>query len=114
MNDENASTRRVLKYCVPVLLFSVAFNLPKFFEAEIGHLPVSANETVPIIRVTELRLNKAYSLYYNNIARLIVLGIAPFALLVFFNTKIYQDIQVRTMIYVRAALGGLSVGSSII
>ena len=29
VNDENASLRRVLKYVVPVILFSVVFNLPK-------------------------------------------------------------------------------------
>ncbi len=37
MNDENATCRRVLKYVVPVLSFSILFNVPKFFEAEIGY-----------------------------------------------------------------------------
>ena len=36
-----------------------------------------------------------YMLYYNNILRLVVLGILPFVMLVFFNTKIYSDVKVR-------------------
>ena len=37
-----------------------------------------------------------YMLYYNNILRLVVLGILPFVMLVFFNTKIYSDVKVRS------------------
>ena len=36
-------------------------------------------------------------LYYNNILRLVVLGILPFVMLVFFNTKIYSDVKVGNM-----------------
>ena len=44
--------------------------------------------------VTDLRIDPYYSAY-TNWSRLIVLGIVPFALLVFFNTKIYKDIRER-------------------
>ena len=37
VNDENASLRRVLKYVVPVILFSVVFNLPKVFDGNQCH-----------------------------------------------------------------------------
>lgn len=94
MNDENASLRRVLKYVVPVILFSVVFNLPKFFEGQIAWNHDSDPPT-PEIQVTELRLNRDYMLYYNNILRLVVLGILPFVMLVFFNTKIYSDVKAR-------------------
>ncbi len=115
MNDQNASLRRVLKYVIPVLSFSVVFNIPKFFEAEIEYVPDVPPESydyydgsgihnssskvddaalVPSLAVSDLRRNPDYAFYYNNWARLVVLGIMPFAMLVFFNTKIYQDIQV--------------------
>jgi hypothetical protein len=48
----------------------------------------------PYIEVTPLRKDPDYAIYYNNWARLAVLGIVPFLLLVYFNTKIYKDIQV--------------------
>ena len=46
------------------------------------------------LAVTDLRTNPNYAIYYNNWARLLVLGIIPFILLVYFNTKIYKDVQV--------------------
>jgi hypothetical protein len=33
MNDAGAIKRRLCKYLLPVLLASIIFNLPKFFEA---------------------------------------------------------------------------------
>eukprot|EP00095_Tigriopus_kingsejongensis_P000415 maker-scaffold19_size710362-snap-gene-6.13 protein:Tk00415 transcript:maker-scaffold19_size710362-snap-gene-6.13-mRNA-1 annotation:"AGAP001862-PA" len=94
MNDEHATLRRVLKYVVPVSLFSVLCNIPKFFEAQIQweNDPIT-NVTQPMLRVSDLRMNEAYITYYNHYFRLLFLGIIPFGLLVFFNTKIYQDIQ---------------------
>ena len=46
------------------------------------------------LQVAALRTHPIYSAY-NNWSRLIVLGILPFLLLVFFNTKIYEDIRER-------------------
>jgi hypothetical protein len=42
-----------------------------------------------------LRTDPDYAIYYSNWARFLVLGLLPFILLVFFNTKIYRDVQVR-------------------
>ncbi len=35
MNDSSALRRRVLRYVIPVLVFSLAFNLSKFFESKV-------------------------------------------------------------------------------
>lgn len=43
MNDSYAMRRRLLKYIVPVFLLSVVFNLPKFFEAEVGYAAAAAS-----------------------------------------------------------------------
>ena len=40
------------------------------------------------ITVTDLRRNPDYAIYYNNWTRLVVLGIIPFAMLVYFNYKV--------------------------
>ena len=52
MNDEHASLRRVLKYVIPVSVFSVVFNLPKFFEAEIKWGLDETNTTRPYLSVS--------------------------------------------------------------
>ena len=46
------------------------------------------------LQVAALRTHPIYSAY-NNWSRLIILGIIPFLLLVFFNTRIYEDIRER-------------------
>ena len=45
----------------------------------------------PKIRVSKLRTNPLYSIYYKNIANLIVLGITPLLLLAGLNFRIYQE-----------------------
>jgi len=96
MNDSKASLRRLLKYLIPVVIFSVAFNIPKFFESEYKY---DRNSTDPeaelYLEVTDFRKNPNYAIYCNNWTRLMVLGIIPFCLLVYFNSKIYKDIKVR-------------------
>ena len=120
MNDANAIRKRLLKYVGPTFLLAFAFNIVKFFEAQVKYHPVNRtrafefevdNSTTEVIEVSEditeaeieyvaelhvaeLRTHPAYSAY-NNWSRLIVLGIIPFTLLVFFNAKIYKDISER-------------------
>ena len=40
------------------------------------------------VKPTDLRMNDAYIFYYNNLAKLIITGIVPFAALCVFNTKV--------------------------
>ena len=100
MNDSHAMRKRLLKYVVPVLGLAFLSNVVKFFEAKIVYEEVrEANSTIvvayePMLDVAELRTHPAYSAY-NNWSRLLILGIIPFRLLVFFNTKIYKDIVER-------------------
>ena len=42
------------------------------------------------ITVTELRRDPDYAIYYNNWTRLVILGIIPFAMLVYFNYKVNE------------------------
>jgi hypothetical protein len=102
MNDSRASQVRFLKYLLPVISLSVLFNIPKFFEAEISFDENQLNSTeiqLPTIDITSLRKNPDYAIYYHNWARLAVLGIVPFVMLVYFNTKIYNDLQVSSSLF---------------
>ena len=63
---------RVAKYVIPVVVFDIILNIPKFFETEIFYIPVNttgldapanATDTVSYILtydVTELRKDKDY------------------------------------------------------
>lgn len=105
MNDSHAIRRRLVKYVGPVFVLAFAFNIVKFFEAKVGYRKVSLmgnnstetekeEEFIAELEVADLRTHPAYSAYHNW-SRLIVLGIIPVTLLVFFNTKIYRDIEER-------------------
>ncbi|XP_040577698.1 uncharacterized protein [Lepeophtheirus salmonis] len=99
MNDSNAMRKRLVMYVVPVVVLAILFNSAKFFEAKIYYEKVidDGNTTfsyIPRVGVAEMRTHPIY-IVYHNWGRLIVLGIIPFGLLVFFNYKIFKDIRER-------------------
>ena len=102
MNDVNAIRKRLLKYVGPCLILAFLFNILKFFEAKVEYesrngTNLTVQEEIEYevkLQVAALRTDPIYSAY-NNWSRLIILGIIPFTLLVFFNTKIYKDINER-------------------
>lgn len=96
--------RRVAQYLVPVTVLSLIMNVTKFLEIEIVYDAYAVNVTnsdgqtseelhfIPGLNITEFRMDPLYSIYFNWF-RFITLGIIPFMLLVFFNTRIYLDIR---------------------
>ena len=117
INSPEACKKRLFKYVVPVLSFSIAVNLPKFFEAYVETekheiLPdgyelwpdntVTFNGTILEnfseedleyeyhyrIEVTDLRKNPYYTIYYTNWTRFFIMGIIPTVLLIYFNYKV--------------------------
>ena len=94
MNDFRASLRRLLKFTVPACIASIIFNLPKFFESRVVLIEKSDGSMVSEIDVTELRKNPTYAIYYNCWARIIVTGLIPIVLLIYFNYKVYKDVKV--------------------
>jgi hypothetical protein len=96
----------VANYIFPVFIFSVLFNIPKFFEVNFivrseqnATTGVFNNRT--LASPTELRLEKYYVLFYVNAARLLVQGIIPFILLSFFNYRIYWVIRSVSNVIIR-------------
>ena len=84
-----------LKYTMPNLIFSILFNLPKFFEfdtQEIMELNSENNVTLTKIKLlpTKLRLNDNYVFYYVNLSRLLVSGLIPLVSLTILNFFIYR------------------------
>ncbi len=99
--------RRVAHYILPVVVFSILFNTPKFLEVEFVDENVKINATHSQNRTlaspTELRLDDAYVVLYVNVARLLVQGVIPFGLLSVFNYRIYWVIKRRRQMTNRPA-----------
>ena len=122
MKTPKILARRLRIYMIMVLLISITFNLPYFFELEVSYIKFSnktangslvhsgmclevngtsknnsCNQLHSEIRAklgyTFLAKHPYYLKYYKNISRLILGGIIPFALLIYFNTMIYKAIK---------------------
>ena len=70
MNSPEACRKRLLKYLIPVVVFSLVFNIPKFLEARLDTVSLGPDEDTNTTRleviynVTSLRLNPDYMYYY--------------------------------------------------
>ena len=95
--------RRTCKYIILVIVLSLLFTIPKFFESETvtftqeiasKNNTEKVNKTVTLIKPTDFRVSPGYVKYYNW-SRLIFHGLLPFVLLVYLNGLMYQDIKSR-------------------
>jgi len=89
-------------------MLSACFNSPKFWEIDVvtneansTSINEETNETITdvehvvSIKPSDIRMNDDYIFYYNNLAKLIITGIVPFAALCVFNFKIYCALRRR-------------------
>jgi hypothetical protein len=58
---------RVAKYLIPVFVFSVVFNVPKFFESEIEYLNVDQEQSSTTSSLTTMITTPPFSDDDNNI-----------------------------------------------
>ena len=70
-----------------VLLYNSAYNTKYMWKYKFKNL-LKFNFLSSQIAVTSMRKNPYYSIYYNSWARLLVLGIAPAAMLIYLNYKV--------------------------
>ena len=91
---------RLLKYIGPIVVFSTIFYIPKRMELEIenrstctDHNTSNSCETTYEIRVTGLRTNSHYNLWYLNISNLLVTAAIPLVLLSYLNVNIYFKLK---------------------
>jgi len=90
--------RKVAGYVLPVVVFSTALNIPKFWETELVTASIPDESGTTFVNVTsyiltELRNDPLYITYYINWTRLLLTGILPVTLLGYFNTKIFRGIK---------------------
>ena len=90
---------------IPVLVFTLVYNVPKFFELYTERVPVDeagrelinstlaeANWTMIVLRPTELRLDEWYIRIYILWMNFVLQIIGPFILLIVLNVLTYKKI----------------------
>ena len=87
--------RSILRYMVPVMLFSILFNLPKFFEIDLEEYEfydtnTNATKMNLHLKPSKLRLDDNYVFYYVNLARFVVSGLLPLVTLTYLHVAIYR------------------------
>jgi len=97
-----------LGYIVPIVLFSVLYNLVKFFEIETVYLEheewmvdsngtnISTTVQYPWMNATDLRRNPVYAEYVVFVLNFVVMGLVPVLLLAGLNFLIYRSISRAT------------------
>lgn len=85
---------RAKLYVVGIIVFSIVYNLPKFFEATIQtEWYAEGNVTVYCARPTHLRLNEVYVNVYIHWCYLIFVYLLPFLSLAVLNACIYRQVS---------------------
>ena len=82
--------RRMWRYVLPVLIFSLLLNITKFFEAYV----IRAEDGKFSLRISDMRKNSLYSAI-TKWTRLLVLGLIPFAIIIYFNIRVYSKLRQR-------------------
>ena len=78
------------RYVLPVLIFSLLLNITKFFEAYV----IRAEDGKFSLRISDMRKNPLYSAI-TKWTRLLVLGLIPFAIIIYFNIRVYSKLRQR-------------------
>ena len=107
----NPWKKMIISYALPVVVFSLLFSMPKFFEVKMGGYSqniyqdniLTGTRNISIAVPSDLRKNKVYVIAWINVAKLIVHGIIPFVSLTILNYGIYSG-----MIRQRPGDGGQS------
>jgi hypothetical protein len=96
-------------YGTSVIMFSIMYCIPKFFELKVESFGCDNAKVQPQNskklncslefdwRPTKLREDPDYILWYINIANLTITCVVPFVLLSFFNCKIYKSLKKRLL-----------------
>ena len=91
MNIHHArpSAKRFYRYSVVALIFSLLSNVPTFMEFTTS---VDSKTKTKSVKVTPMRIDDNYIIFYKNIFEGICLVIAPLLAMVFFNGQIIYEL----------------------
>ena len=93
---------RVVKYILPIVIFSTVLYAPKFFELQtvdckeqcyVVQSDNNTNCTNQRISVTQLRRNESYVLWYVTVCKSLFDWALPFVILAYLNIRIYLQLK---------------------
>jgi hypothetical protein len=87
------SIARLLKYTIPILLASIIFNLPSFFETRNVNNNNDDGKMAGHGSHSTIFYNFYYHLWYKAVARLLVVAVVPFSVFCVMNFRIYFAIK---------------------
>ena len=88
-------------YIIPTIIFSIIYNLPKFFELKTGNIiEDETNSTQYILEGTNLRFNHAYFFVYTIWMNFILMGVIPFMMITVLNSLTVHQV-IKQMQYIR-------------
>jgi len=71
-------------------VFSVIYNIPRFFEYESVHVCVAVNTTREVFEISAFGSNRLYRIIYANVLYFVVIHGGPLLLIAFFNVKLMR------------------------
>ena len=88
------------RYVIPTIIFSILYNLPKFFELKTGKVyNAVSNSTEYILEGTNLRLNYEYFFFYTIWMNFVLMGLVPFVMITTLNgITVHQVIKQMRLI----------------
>lgn len=88
-------TRNVQALIAGVIILSVLFNITRFFEVEVVAIcrMIPINAELPVLRPTELRMNRLYVKIFYEWAYTFIMFICPFAVLIIVNSLVILAIH---------------------
>ena len=111
-SQQYSTLSRMRKIVVAIYLLSFLYNLPRFFERQVVmEHNMYTNETMPCVKMTDLRKDKIYFMVYKTFLFFILRFLIPLSLLAFFNTKLMQAIRESSILNKRCSSKG-SQGSA--
>lgn len=80
-------------YVVVIIIFSICYNVPRFFEVALNEYPDHEFGFIYCISASQLRANTSYINIYIHWLYLIFIYFIPFLSITFFNSMIYRQVR---------------------
>ncbi len=84
---------RMRKAVILVIVLSILYNLPRFWERTVDYKLDEKNQTIPFSTKTSLRNSKEYIIIYKTCCYFVVRFFVPLSSLAFFNARLIQAIK---------------------
>jgi len=80
-------------YVIVIIIFSICYNIPRFFEVQLTEFPDSEFGFIYCIGASDLRANLDYVKIYIHWLYLVFIYFIPFSCITFFNSMIYRQVR---------------------